>query len=516
MEIQLLSKLVVSFVFVGVVGLFFRVYKAVVGEPGRLRSALRKQGLHGPPPTFLLGNILEMKKARDVAAKAATGNGPPTSHNCGAALLPFFDEWRKKYGDVFMFSLGNTQIVHVNQPEMVREITTCTSLDLGKPTYQAKERGSLLGQGILTSNGSLWVHQRKIIAPELYMDKVKGMMNIITESTQSLINSWKSTIEESKSGIADIKIDQHMRSFSGDVISKACFGSNYSKGEEIFFKLRALQEAASKRVLTSGIPGMRHLPTKSNREAWALEKDIRTLILKVVKERNEAGYEKDLLQMLLEGAKNSNLSSDMLDKFIVDNCKNIYLAGYETTAVSATWCLMLLASNPKWQERVRAEVLEVCKGRTPDYDSIRKMKQLTMVINESLRLYPPVTVVSREAFKDMKFGNIDVPKGVNVWTYVLTSHTDPEIWGPDAYEFNPERFANGITGACKFPHLYMPFGVGPRVCLGQNLALVELKVLIALILSNFSFTLSPSYIHSPALSLVVEPGNGVDLYVKKL
>ncbi|KAL0419364.1 UNVERIFIED_CONTAM: cytochrome [Sesamum radiatum] len=115
-----------------------------------------------------------------------------------------------------------------------------------------------------------------------------------------------------------------------------------------------------------------------------------------------------------------------------------------------------------------------------------------------------------------EIGNIDVPKGMNVWTYVLTSHTDPEIWGPDAYEFNPERFANGITGACKFPHLYMPFGVGPRVCLGQNLALVELKVLIALILSNFSFTLSPSYVHSPALSLVIEPGHGVNLYVKKL
>ncbi|KAL0435167.1 UNVERIFIED_CONTAM: cytochrome [Sesamum radiatum] len=516
MEIPLLSKLLVSVVCVGVLGLLFRLYNVLVAEPGRLRSALRRQGLRGPPPTFLLGNVLEMRRARDAAAKAATGNSPPTSHNCGAVLFPFFEEWRKTYGDVFLFSLGNTQVVHVTQPEMVREITTCTSLDLGKPTYQAKERGPLLGQGILTSNGALWAHQRKILAPELYMDKVKGMMNIVTESTVTLINSWKSRIDESTNGIADIKIDQHMRSFSGDVISKACFGSNYSKGEEIFFKLRALQEAASKRILATGIPGMRHLPTKSNREAWALEKDIRTLILNVVKERQEAGYEKDLLQMLLEGAKNSDLSSDMLDKFIVDNCKNIYLAGYETTAVSATWCLMLLASNPKWQERVRAEVLEVCKGQTVDYDMIRKMKQLTMVINESLRLYPPVTVVSREAFKDMKFGNIDVPKGMNVWTYVLTSHTDPEIWGPDAYEFNPERFANGITGACKFPHLYMPFGVGPRVCLGQNLALVELKVLIALILSNFSFTLSPSYIHSPALSLVIEPGNGVNLCVKKL
>ncbi|KAI6687018.1 hypothetical protein NL676_032931 [Syzygium grande] len=133
------------------------------------------------------------------------------------------------------------------------------------------------------------------------------------------------------------------------------------------------------------------------------------------------------------------------------------------------------------------------------------MKQLTMVINESLRLYSPVAVVSREALTDMKFGDLKVPEGVNVWTMVLTLHTDPEIWGPDSYFFNPGRFANGITGACKLPHLYMPFGVGPRVCPGQNLAMVELKILIAQLLSNFSFTLSPNYIHSPALRLVIEP-----------
>ncbi|OMP02251.1 Cytochrome P450 [Corchorus olitorius] len=139
-----------------------------------------------------------------------------------------------------------------------------------------------------------------------------------------------------------------------------------------------------------------------------------------------------------------------------------------------------------------------------------------MVIHESLRLYPPVAVVSREALEDMQFGDILVPKGVNIWTMVLTLHTDPQIWGPDSYIFNPNRFANGITGACKIPQVYMPFGVGPRVCLGQNLAMVELKLLISLLLSNFSFSLSPNYTHSPVLRLVIEPENGVDLLVNKL
>ncbi|KAL3517939.1 hypothetical protein ACH5RR_020528 [Cinchona calisaya] len=515
MEYQLIlsQKALITIVLVGILGLLFRLYRALVANPEKLRSALRKQGISGPPPTLLLGNLLEIKKAR--AAKAPPLCCAPTQHNCANALFPFFEPWQKKYGDVFMFSLGNKLILHVTQHDMVREITTCTSLDFGKPSYQVKEMGSLLGNGVLTSNGTHWAHQRKIIAPELYQEKVKGMIKLIQESTMTLIDSWNSIIE-AKGGIADIKIDQHLRSFSGDVISKACFGSNYSRGEEIFFKLRALQESVSKKGLSLGIPGMRYLPTKSNREAWALERDVKAIILKVVKERNESGYEKDLLQMILEGAKNSDLSPDSIDQFIVDNCRNIYLAGYETTAVAATWCLMLLAANPEWQERARAEVLDSCEGQVPDGDMIRKMKLLSMVINESLRLYPPVAIISREAFKDMKFGDIYIPKGANVWTFVLTLHTDPEGWGADSYQFNPDRFANGVTGACKIPYLYMPFGVGPRVCLGQNLALVELKILISVILSNFSFALSPTYLHSPALRLVIEPEHGVNLNVKKL
>jgi cytochrome P450 len=119
-----------------------------------------------------------------------------------------------------------------------------------------------------------------------------------------------------------------------------------------------------------------------------LEKDVRNLILEIVKERKETAHEKDLLQMVLESAKTSNLGQDAMDRFIVDNCKNIYLAGYETTAVSATWCLMLLAANQEWQDRVRAEVLEVCgSGCLPDADMLRKMKQVSQSLVFHYKIY---------------------------------------------------------------------------------------------------------------------------------
>ncbi|KAK7387315.1 hypothetical protein VNO78_28028 [Psophocarpus tetragonolobus] len=514
MKLPFDSHFFMSVVFLCSVGLLCYLYTSLVEKPNRLRSKLRKQGVSGPPPTILLGNIMELKKARSTTSNSLSSE-PPATHNLAAVLLPLFDKWSKQYGQVFMFSIGTKPILCVNQPDIVREFSVCTSLDLGKPSYQLKQLAPLLGQGILTSNGTTWAHHRKILAPELYMEKIKGMMNIISESAISVLNLWNSKIE-AEGGVVDIKIDEYMRNFSGDVISRACFGSNYSKGEEIFLKLTALQELMSWNNISNRIPGMRYLPTKTNREAWRLQNEVKKLILQVVKERKETTFEKDLLQMILESAKNSNLSEAATERFIVDNCKNIYLAGYETTAVSATWCLMLLALNQNWQDRVRAEVLEVCGGKIPDVNMLSKMKQLTMVIHETLRLYPPVSVVSREAYKDMKFGNLDVPKGFSFWVMVVTLHTNSDNWGADAHEFNPKRFANGTIGACKLPHMYMPFGVGPRVCLGQNLAMVELKMLMALILSKFTFSLSPQYVHSPTLRLLIEPEHGIKLLMKKL
>ncbi|KAK2386500.1 cytochrome P450 714C2 [Trifolium repens] len=417
------------------------------------------------------------------------------THNTASLVFPKFEEWRKQYGEVFMFSLGNIQSLCVSQTAMIKEFTTCTSFDLGLPPLHKKLLGPLLGDGILTSNGTTWAHQRKTLAPELYIDKVKGMVNIISESCESLLSLWNSKIEAQNGGVTDINIDEDLKIFSGNVISRACFGSDYSKGEEIFLKLGALQEVGlSWKNLSSVVPGMRYLPTKTNRKSWILAKEVKSLILEVVKERKEkTSFEKDLLQMVIEGSKKSNFTQEASDNFIIDNCKNISLAA-ESTAVVSSWCLMLLATNQNWQDRARAEVLEICRGRIPDYDMLSRMKQLTMIIHETLRLYPPAPLLARHAFKDMKFGNIDVPKGTGLWILILTMHTNPDIWGDDAYKFNPERFANGVAGACKHPHAYMPFGVGPRICLGQNLAMLELKMLIALILSKFSFSLLLEFI----------------------
>ncbi|KAK4847385.1 hypothetical protein QYF36_001254 [Acer negundo] len=532
-QMMMVVKITFSVISTGFLALLLHLYNVLVLKPKRHISHLQNQGIRGPPPSFMVGNIPEIKRillenhqSAPPAQQQSQSQSQSQSRSNFAAVIahdwfsnvfPHLQKWRDTYGPVFVYSTGDIQFLCISDIELVKEISLYTSLNLGKPSYLSKDRGPLLGQGILTSSGQTWSHQRKIIAPEFYLDKVKKMVHLMVEATISTLKSWESRIESQGGGVADIKIDDDLRSLSGDVISRACFGSSYCKGEEIFSNLRTLQKTMSKGYI--GIPGLRYMPTKNNREIWKLEKEIDSMILEVVNQRIEQGsQDKDLLQMIVEGAESYGISSNLIsrDKFIVDNCKNIYFAGHETTAITASWCLMLLAAYPEWQDRVRAEVLEICKQGFPDANMLRSMKTLTMVIQETLRLYPPAVFVIRQALEDIKFKDIVIPGGMNVQIPIPALQQNTDLWGSDAHIFNPERFSNGINGACKFPQAYIPFGIGVRTCLGQNFAMIELKVILSFILSRFSISLSPAYHHLPAFRLVVEPGHGVCLQIRKL
>ncbi|RVW95236.1 Cytochrome P450 714A1 [Vitis vinifera] len=326
------------------------------------------------------------------------------------------------------------------------------------------------------------------------------MVSLMVDSTTSMLSSWESLIDGR--GVADIRVDDDLRSLSADIISRACFGSNYSKGRQIFSKIRTLQVILSKGGLHIGLPGLMYTYYKLHYQLHTNQKQQRDMEtgegdrfheLKVVKERIETTQEKDLLQMILDAAKTygdeDKLSTNVAaDRFIIDNCKTIYFAGHETTATAASMALVLLAAYLDWQARARAEVLETCSDGVPDADMLRRMKMLTMVVQETLRLYPPGTFVVREALQDMKIRDLVIPRGVSFWVPIPVLHQDPELWGPDATSVQSERFSHGTAGACKNPQAYMPFGVGPRVCVGQHLAMIELKLISEWILQIASFS----------------------------
>ncbi|KAH1235210.1 Cytochrome P450 714A2 [Glycine max] len=294
---------------------------------------------------------------------------------------------------------------------------------------------------------------------------------------------------------------------------------------------------ASDTSILFGFLNLRFLPTKENKELWKLQKEVEMMILKVIKDREADNQksgthenQKDLLQIILEGAASATTDTSRkgifrprynINQLILDICKNVYFAGSESTALATIWTLLLLALHPEWQQRVRSEIMETYENMVPhsfhDKDKLRNLKALTMVIQESLRLYGPSTMATREVLaNEVKLGEHVLPKGINMWLFTLALHRDPDNWGPDAREFKPERFAGGVSAACKYPQVYIPFGLGSRICLGQNFAMLQMKEVLCLLLSNFSFAVSPNYCHCPVDGLLLMPKYGVRLLASKV
>ncbi|KAF0911984.1 hypothetical protein E2562_012795 [Oryza meyeriana var. granulata] len=258
-------------------------------------------------------------------------------------------------------------------------------------------------------------------------------------------------------------------------------------------------------------PGCNYLPTERNRRKWMLEKKLRNTLIQIIQLRlssKDGEYGNDLLGLMLDACasdKQGEVSLSMDE--IIDECKTFFFAGHETTSLLLTWTVFLLSVYPEWQERLRNEVFRECgRDQYPDANSLSKLKEITMVLLETLRLYNPAVFIQRKPITDIKVGSLKIPAGLAVYIPVPIMHRDKQIWGADADEFNPLRFQNGATRAAKIPHALLSTS--------QNFAMLEAKAVMAVMLHRFCFVVSPGYVHAPMDLITLKPKFG--LPVKKI
>eukprot|EP01018_Ginkgo_biloba_P037355 Gb_13160 [translate_table: standard] len=506
---------VASAVISALVLFLLKLATVVRWKPLQIKSYFERQGIRGPPYRLLYGNALDIVQM----TKQANATPMPLSHHIIPRVLPHYHQWTKTYGRDFLYWFGPKARLNVPEPELIKEILSSKFGNYEKLPSNPLSR-QLVGQGLVGLKGQKWTQHRRIISPAFRMELLKSMIPTIVESSANMLEEWSKSVS---SGNEEIEVHKELRDLTADVIARTAFGSSYAKGKHIFNMQSQQMLLASALFRSVYIPGFRFLPTKKNRQRWKLEKEIRMGIRQLIEGREKAigaekssSYGSDLLGLMMStnkeqvGGSQEDLSMT-LDE-IIDECKTFYFAGHETSSNLLTWAMILLGMHQDWQERGRREVMEVCgKDVYPDADTVNRLKIVGMILNEALRLYPPAVMLYRQTNKSVKLGKLTIPAGMQFVLPVLAIHHDPAFWGEDASEFNPERFAEGIAKAVKHPMAFMPFGAGPRICIGQNFALLEAKVVLAMILQRFSFSLSPSYAHAPVLMVTLRPQHGAQI-----
>ncbi|KAM0945118.1 putative cytochrome P450 [Dioscorea sansibarensis] len=499
-----------------VILLFFLFFLALLSVfwllPFASSRRLKSNGFLGPSPNFPFGNLMEMRQTSKLSS-SSSGN-----HDIHSVVLPYFARWNKLYGKVFVYWLGTEPFLYVAEPEFLKQIVSgALSKSWGKPSVFRQDRRPMFGNGLVMVDGDYWQYHRHIISPAFSPANLNGMVSLMVESTTSLIDEWSKRV---RSGESEIDVEKYIIRNAAEIIAKTSFGISQDEGKTVFEKLQAMQTMLFKSQRFVGVPFSKLLSPMKSYEAWKLGKEIDHLLLSIIKTRK--GHElahsastthQDLLGILLAGNQaNAGRERKLTARELVDECKTFFFGGHETTALALTWTLFLLALYPQWQDMLRDEIMEVFNGDHHSLDST-----MGWVLNEVLRLYSPAPNVTRQAIEDIQVGNkMVIPKGTNMWIDVVAMHHDEELWGADVNEFRPERFKESNNGGCKHRMGFLPFGFGGRLCVGRNLTMMEYKIVLTLILTKFSFKVSPSYLHCPRYMLSLRPSQGVPLILEPI
>ncbi|KAL4559466.1 hypothetical protein LXL04_031604 [Taraxacum kok-saghyz] len=479
------------------------LYLKFIKTPLKIQRHFRQQGIGGPNYNPISGNSDELQRLMIAEGKLSSKSESLNHDQVVRKVMPFYHFWSKIYGDQFLFWFGSKPRLAITDPDMTKEILLNTSGSFTKTRVNPLVKG-LFGEGIVYLEGEQWAVHRKITSQAFNMERIKELIPEIVASTKSLLDKMEAKLGE-ENGL-ELDVYKEFNNLSADVISRTAFGSNFEEGKQIFELQDQLVRIAAEAIRSVYIPGFKYLPTKKNRLSWKLQQGSKEMITKII-EKNKKTREnpKALLSLLMSPYKKGNEERRLSLDEIVDECKTFYFAGKESTANLLTWVFVLLGENQQWQEKAREEVSR--NDDLPSAEHLSNFKMISLILNEALRLYPAAPISVREAGKDVKVGGVYIPARTQLFLAMTAVHHDRKIWGEDAQKFNPMRFMDSK----KHMASYFPFGLGSRNCVGQNLAIVEAKIVVAMIVKKYKFVVSPSYVHSPIQALTVRPQFGAQM-----
>ena len=408
---------------------------------------------------------------------------------------------REEYGDVIQWRVGPRLVHFINDLDAIKRVLQMNNRNYTKAqAYNKLEL--LLGKGLLTSESDFWRRQRRLAQPAFHRHKIALLAEGMVGATRRLLEGLEPLAESGEA----FDINKWMMQVTMDIVARSLFST--ALAEEDFQRVaNALDFLLHETIRRAMAPWFVELPTRKNRRYHRHIDELNQIVMRIISERRESGEKKpDLLGMLLE-AHDEETGEGMDDLQLRDEVMTLFLAGHETTANALTWLWKVLSHHPTVQKAVVDEVEDVLEGRDPSADDIAKLTYSRRVLDEVMRLYPPVPFFARRAIQEDTLCGYTVPAGSNVVISPYILHRLEDLWtNPEG--FDPDRFTEEAKKQ-RNKFAYLPFGGGPRFCIGNHFAIMEALIVMSMMLQRYRVDLVPYHPIEFELSLTLRPKHGL-------
>jgi cytochrome P450 len=410
--------------------------------------------------------------------------------------------YTERYGDTFRLYLGGLkEVVITIDPAVIQHVLKTNAENYQKSHIQVKRMGHFLGKGLLTTHGEPWKTQRRLIQKGFDRRQMDALSQIMHDSLAESLRDFEGQVA---AGPVDIYPQLMKMTFA--MVARSLFGAKLRDDDiaSVSHTICTVQEFIVRQTLQPylnpwfAVSGelRRHDEMRAGADA---------ILMAYIQQRRHQEPGSDLLQTLMDARYADG--EGMSDELVLSESMQLLVAGHETSSNGLSWLLYLFSTHPESLERVRQEFDAVLGDAPLGPNEMMRLEYTTQVIQEGLRLYPPFWMIDRQALADDRVGDVELPAGSTVIVYVYGAHHAPRYWD-DPERFDPERFVKG-SEKLRTPFTYLPFGGGPRVCIGNHYAMLQILMILSELLRRYDFQLVPGQEIEARPMVILRPKNGI-------
>jgi len=406
------------------------------------------------------------------------------------------------HGETFRFYFGGVkEAIVTTDPVVIQHVLKTNSDNYHKSEIQKKRMGHFLGKGLLTTEGEPWKTQRRLIQSGFERKQLEVLSSIMQDSLSESLRDF-----DQRARVGPVDIYPLMMRITFAMVGKSLFGARLKEEdiELISLAISTVQEFMVRQTIQPYLNPWFAVSGELRKHEEMRSRAFGVLLDYIQRRRKEApGH--DLLQILMDARYSDG--HGMSDDLVLSESMQLLVAGHETSSNALSWLLYLLSSRPDCVERARQEFDAVMGDKPMSFSDVPKFEFTTQVIMEALRLYPPFWMVDRMALADDRAGDVNIPRGSTVVVFVYGAHHSPRYW-PDPETFDPERFAK-VNEKLHTPFAHLPFGAGPRGCIGGNYAMLQILMILSVLLRKYDFSLVPGQSIQARPMVILRPEHGI-------